>query len=195
MKKRDLEIILQGVYDFDDPKPRLEQYITPAPIAADILYNAFDDINGKRLIDLGCGTGMFAIGGALLGADATGVDADESAIRKAEAFCSENGIKARFVCSDVSGFLERCDTVVMNPPFGSQRRHADRPFMDKAIEIGSVIYHLCLSETKDFVERYYEAEGRKAREVKRYVLEIRHRFDFHTKDKRLYEVSLIRVIV
>ena len=37
MRKRDLEIRLQSVRNFADPDPALEQYMTPATMAADIL--------------------------------------------------------------------------------------------------------------------------------------------------------------
>ncbi len=192
IKKKELEMILQRVYDFPDPKPELEQYLTPASIAADILFKAIENIDGKKVVDLGCGTGIFAIGSALLGADAVGVDIDEKAVERAENFCAENGINVRFVCSDISDFSERCDTVIMNPPFGAQRKHADRKFMDKAIEIANIIYHLCLDG--NFVERYYKDKSKETQKIGGYSFEIKHRFDFHTKDKREYEVSLIKVI-
>jgi putative methylase len=193
IKKKELEMMLQKVYDFEAPVASLEQYLTPASIAADILYIAIDDLDGKKVVDLGCGTGIFTIGSALLGADAVGVDIDDRAIAMAERFCAEEGIEARYLCSDVSDFSELCDTVIMNPPFGSQRKHADRRFMDKAMEISKTIYHLCFC--RDFVERYYREKGKEVERISSYMLEIKHRFDFHTKDKRIYEVSLIKVIV
>ena len=68
MRKRDLEISLQSVRNFEDPDPSLEQYMTPGVIAADILYTAYanGDIEGMKVMDLGCGTGMFSIGAWLL---------------------------------------------------------------------------------------------------------------------------------
>src|SRR4030042_577278 len=49
---------------------RLEQYATPAHIAADMLWEAFTagDIEGRSVVDLGCGNGVFSIGAKLLGA-------------------------------------------------------------------------------------------------------------------------------
>ena len=40
MRKKDLEIRLQSVRNFEDPDPALEQYMTPATMAADILFEA-----------------------------------------------------------------------------------------------------------------------------------------------------------
>ncbi|MBO4763982.1 MAG: class I SAM-dependent methyltransferase, partial [Candidatus Methanomethylophilaceae archaeon] len=60
MKKKDLEISLQSLETFRNPKVRLEQYPTPSVIASDILFSAYaaGDIAGKRVADLGCGTGL-----------------------------------------------------------------------------------------------------------------------------------------
>jgi len=196
VRKKDLEIFLQSVPDFEGPKAELEQYITPATIAADLLYRAYfaGDMTGKRVMDLGCGTGILAIGSALLGADAHGIDVDIRAIAAAERFCAENEIKASFDCMDVSDVKEKFDTVVMNPPFGAQRRHADRKFMEKALEIANVIYHICLKETGEFVLNFYRSRGADALAIHDYRLDIKRRFEFHTKDKKGYETLLIRVV-
>ena len=71
MKQKKLEIFLQQVPPHPAPIPHLEQYITPATIAADILFTAFhlQDIKKRHLADYGCGTGIFAIGAGLLGAN------------------------------------------------------------------------------------------------------------------------------
>jgi predicted RNA methylase len=49
----------------------LEQYPTSAHLAAVLLTtasNSFDDIVGKSVVDLGCGTGMLACAASLIGA-------------------------------------------------------------------------------------------------------------------------------
>ena len=83
MKKKDLEIALEKVRPFTDPDPGLEQYPTPATIAADIVFSAYaaGDIEGMKVLDLGCGTGMFSIAAALMGAGmVVGYDISESAL-------------------------------------------------------------------------------------------------------------------
>ena len=40
IRKRDLEIILQGIPAHLNPKVKLEQYTIPANLAADILFHA-----------------------------------------------------------------------------------------------------------------------------------------------------------
>ena len=70
MKQRQLEILLQKVPKPTTPVPQLEQYMTPAPIAADIIFTAYlwGDIENKTVVDLGCGTGIFSVGAVLAGA-------------------------------------------------------------------------------------------------------------------------------
>ena len=64
MKQRQLEILLQQIPKTPTPIPHLEQYMTPATIAADVIFTAYNwgDIQDKFVVDLGCGTGIFAIG-------------------------------------------------------------------------------------------------------------------------------------
>jgi len=148
MKKKDLEILLQRVKPFQSPKADLEQYVTPATIAADVLYSAYvqGDIADKKVLDLGCGTGMLAIGAWMLGAkEVVGVDIDGPALQVAEQNAHELASEVRLLQMNVQELQERADTVIMNPPFGAQRRHADRPFLEKALELASVSYSLHLA--------------------------------------------------
>ena len=52
------------------------------------------------------------------------------------------------------GFSEPCDTVVMNPPFGAQKAHADRPFIDLALSIAPVAYSIFNAGSAQFIETY-----------------------------------------
>jgi len=196
MKRKDLEIALQRVRGFGSPEASLEQYQTPATIAADLLFFAFSmgDIAGKTVVDLGCGTGILGIGASLLGADRViGIDVDETAVRVAAENADMLGANIDWVVSEVEGFHADVDTVVMNPPFGAQRRHADRPFLEKAIEISSVVYSLHLAGTEDFVKKLVSSTGSSCEIQKRYKFEIPHTFAFHTKAKAHVEVALFRI--
>ena len=86
MRLNELERLLEKVAGFTAPSARMEQYQTPAPLAARLLYHAAlnGDIGGRRVGDLGCGTGILSIGAALLGArEVIGVDADEGVLTTA----------------------------------------------------------------------------------------------------------------
>lgn len=80
IKLKHLEQYLQTVDDFKEPKVRLEQYQTPPHIASQALYTiqtSYADLEGRLVLDLGCGPGMLSIGAGLLGADfVLGVEID-----------------------------------------------------------------------------------------------------------------------
>ena len=78
-------MLLEQVEGFDSPNVNLEQYATPALLAAEILHFAYmqGDLEGT-VFDLGCGTGMLAIGAKLLGAEkVVGFDVDNKALELA----------------------------------------------------------------------------------------------------------------
>ena len=140
VSRKKLEIQLQQLESFREPNPVLEQYpITPqgAAIILTIISNTYNDIQNKVLGDLGCGTGILAIGAALLGAkEVIGVDIDpqqlEIAARNAQKLNIVN--KTRWIQSDIQDFSTRVDIVIQNPPFGVQRgdRGMDTIFLKKA---------------------------------------------------------------
>lgn len=71
MKLKKLQSALEEFETFENPNIDLEQYTTSSHIAACVLHTAqfvYDDIAGKSVADLGCGSGVLTIGAALLGA-------------------------------------------------------------------------------------------------------------------------------
>lgn len=196
MKKKDLEIRLARVRPFEDPDPSLEQYPTPADIAADILFEAYaaGDVAGAAVADLGCGTGIFAIGASLLGAEsATGYDASASALSVAEENAALLGADVKLVRCDVSEVSERADTVFMNPPFGCQTRRADRAFLEKAMEIAPSVYSMHMASTLPFVEEFAAARSRRVVSHRTYKYNIPHTFAFHSKARRTVDVVAVNI--
>ena len=200
-KKRQLEMALQNIPPHNNPKIDLEQYSTPSIIAADVLWNAHSigDIDGMKVADLGCGTGIFTIGSSMMGArESVGVDIDDEAVSIAEIQALKMGVqnKARFVISDIRDFSESADTVIQNPPFGAQktnRKEADRLFMVKALEIAPVVYSFHIHETEDFVTNFFKKEGADISHVFHYTFPIPRTYDFHRNDKVNIKVVLLRV--
>jgi putative methylase len=194
MKKKDLEILLQSIPPFDRPKASLEQYSTPSAIASDVLFTAYaeGDIAEKVVADLGCGTGILAIGAFKLGAARViGIDMDQNALSQAEANAKFAGAGIDLVLMDVTEFSQKVDTVIMNPPFGSQKRNADRPFLDVAMTVADAIYSIHMSDTVDFLAKYVSDRGFYVDFQKRYKFEMPHMFSFHTKAKKCFDVSLL----
>ncbi len=107
------------------------------------------------MLDLGTGTGRLAIGAALLGAGpVVGVDSDDGVLEIARRAASALGVSIEFVHEEVGRWARRADVVVMNPPFGAQRRHADRPFWDAAFRLaGLAVYAFALSDSRTFIAR------------------------------------------
>jgi putative methylase len=200
-KKRQLEMALQDIPPHQNPKVDLEQYSTPSVIAADVLWNAYSigDLEGMKVVDLGCGTGIFTIGSSMMGArESVGIDVDNEAVSIAEAQALKIGVqdKVRFVTSDIRDFSESADTVIQNPPFGAQkakRNEADRLFMVKALEIAPVVYSFHIHETEDFVTNFFKKEGANVSHVFHYTFPIPRTYDFHRKDKVNVKVVLLRV--
>lgn len=196
MKKRALEMALQSLETLKERKAYLEQYETPAGMAADILFFAYSmgDVEGKRVCDLGCGAGIFSIGAYLLGAtEVFGIDVDEKAIEVAKRNSEKTGARAVFTTGDVKTFNMPCDTVVQNPPFGSQNRHADRPFLEKAMEIADVIYTMHMKKTEDFIRRMVRSAGAEITHETEYEFPVKRIFAFHRSETMKFPVKMFRI--
>lgn len=184
VRKKELEIMLESLEKIKNPKAELEQYETPSTIAAYMLWHAYQngDIYGRKVIDLGCGNGIFAIGAALLGGDATGIDIDEEAIKIAENNAKRMGVNVRFLKMDISSFNEDADTVLMNPPFGAQHsnRKADRKFIEKAMEIAPSIYLIEQEVNFEFIKKIF-GEKFSLRVLMKFNLPMKARMKFHRK--------------
>ena len=196
MKKKDLVIALEKVPAFRDPDPILEQYPTPASIAADILFDAYGqgDVKDLKVMDLGCGTGIFSVGAWLLGAGITvGYDISEKALDTAKSYAQHINADIEYKLSDIKSISEGADTVFMNPPFGCQTRRADRDFLDKAMESSECVYSIHMAETLDFVERFVEERGRKISYNKMYKYNIPNTFSFHSKEKHSVDIVMVNI--
>ncbi|WP_414469339.1 METTL5 family protein [Methanobacterium sp. ACI-7] len=200
-KKRHLEMILQNIMPHKSPKVHLEQYSTPAEVASDVLWNAYalGDIENMKIIDLGCGTGIFSIGAALIGAEkVTGLDIDPDAIEFARTQASEIGVadNVQFIQEDISNFIGNSDTVIQNPPFGAQKagmKNADRIFMEKAMETAPVVYSFHIKETEEFVKKYFTALGGSLTHKFYYSFNIPKIYDFHQKESININVVVLRI--
>lgn len=204
-RKKHLEMRLQNIPSHPKPKVGLEQYTTPSVIASDLIWNAFGfgDIEDRNVLDLGCGTGIFTIGSALMGASSSiGVDIDEDSIRLARDVSDKLKLdNADFIVSDIDEFNEslNVDTLFQNPPFGSQRRAdkgQDLKFVKKAIEINAqVLYSFHMASTEEFLMKFYEDNNLEITHIFRYKFPIPKIYDFHNKEKQIVDVIVIRAIL
>ena len=197
MKLKNLEIHLQKVQGFKNPVAGLEQYMTPAPLAARFLFDAFlhGDIEGMKVLDLGCGTGMLSVGAAFLGGDVTGVDGDASALLTAEENAASQKLDITFrreVVRAETAEADSYDTVIMNPPFGAQNEHADRPFIEAALISAPVVWGIFNKGSIPFIKAYTKDTAEITDKVAA-KLSIPRQFFFHTKDIMEIPVEIVRL--
>jgi putative methylase len=165
-----------------------------------------NDFYGNVVIDLGCGTGRLAIGSKLLGAKRViGIDIDRESIETAKENAKIANAEVEFYCMDIrdvdNEFLNRVlnedrdlkRIVIQNPPFGAQKKHADRVFLDKALEIGDVVYTIHNYPTKDFVMKYVKDKGGKITHIYEASFRIPAIYEFHKKKVVNIPVVVFRI--
>jgi len=199
MKLKRLEIELQKIQGFPNPKADLEQYVTPPDLAARFLFDAFmhQDLEGMAVLDLGCGTGMLSIGAALLDARVTAVDCDKQALITAENNAKEFGIdsitfREEKIFETDTSFSEEFDTVIMNPPFGAQNEHADRPFIQRALQSAPVTWGIFNKGSIPFI-RSYTKDIAEITDMVSARLNIPRQFAFHTRENLEIPVEIVRL--
>ena len=216
IRKLDLKLFLSSIPAHPSPNASLEQYTISETVAATMLYVAaytYGDIIGKRVLDLGCGTGRLSLASAFLGAESVvGIDIDKTAIKLAHENSVQTGFKVQtqWIQGDIAAVTGKFDTVVQNPPFGVQKRSADRRFLEKALEVGNAVYSLhnhpytdkqLLSRLKSgagllqvepspFILRFVNEHGGRVDAAYALPLVIPHMFNFHTKTKREIVIDL-----
>ena len=216
IRKLDLELFLSKIAPQPSPQAHLEQYTISESIASTMLYIAAyanNDIIGKTVLDLGCGTGRLALGASYLGAKSVvGVDVDKLAIKTAVENSFKNSLaeNVQWIIGDISAIVGRFDTVLQNPPFGVQTPEADRAFLAKALEVGNSVYSFHNHPQTDkqlikqlkassgflqispspFLERFVAQHNGVVKAVYAMLMTIPRMFDFHTKLKHDFVVDL-----
>jgi putative methylase len=199
--RRGLERRLADLATFDDPRVDLEQYPTPADVAAHVLHDA--DLRGDlegSVVDLGAGTGVLALGAALRSPGRViGVERDPDAI----ALARENErridapVQVSWLLADVprNPLCAGDATVVMNPPFGAQRgnRGADRAFLSAASRIARVSYSIHNAGSESFVESFVADAGGEVTHAFEARLDLDRQFPFHTSDREKITVEVFRI--
>ena len=191
------------VVGFDDPRAELEQYRTPPELAAHLVHTADlqGDIEGRTVLDLGCGTGMLALGAALRGPErVVGLDIDPGPLATARE--NERRVATSSTVSWVRGDATEVPlcptgetTVIMNPPFGAQRgnEHADRAFLATATDVADVSYSVHNADSADFVEAFAADSGGEVTHAFRAEFELPKSFDFHDAERRRIDVEVFRI--
>lgn len=188
MLPRQLAVKLGQLQGFENPRADLEQWRTPGGIAAEVVF--LSEPAGKKVVDLGCGTGILAIAAAMFGASqVTGVDIDPKALQTAQANAASLDLDLTWVEADITQWepAQKFDLAVMNPPYGSVHRGTDKTFVEKARQLAPEVFCLMDKHSRTFFVKNYEAEVLRA-----YHFPLRKQQSFHKKAVKHMEVDLLR---
>lgn len=197
LSQNKLAIILSKLKFLEKTDIFLEQYQTSSDIAAKVLWWAYmqRDIENKLIADFGCGNGILGIGCLLLNARKVYfIDKDKKAIKITKKNCEElkleNGI---FYNKNVKGFNKTVDVVVQNPPFGVQREHADREFLEQAMKISNTIYSFHKIESEKFIEAFCKDNNFMAKKIFVFDFPLKKTQEFHKKEVYKVKVGVWRI--
>jgi putative methylase len=200
VNRRALARQLSAVDGFREPRADLEQYPTPAEVAASVLHRAaLDGDLDRRVVDLGSGTGRLAIGAALLGARSVGIERDQHAIRTARDNAKRVLDAASPAPSWVLGDATRPpvslseSTIVANPPFGAQDGSpGDRGFL-RAASNAAVSWTLHNAGSREFVRSFAADHGGQVTASFRTRLALDRQFAFHEEKSREIDAIAVRI--
>jgi putative methylase len=201
MDRAAVERALADLAAFPDPDPALEQYPTPADLAAHLVHLA--DLHGdlaRPVVDLGTGTGVLALGAALKGARTVGVERDPAALavaRENAAALVTPGRPPDWLLGDATRPPLCPDgpvTVLANPPFGAQADSGgDRRFLRATAALATVSYTVHNAGSRDFLEAFVADAGGTITHAFRADLDLDRQFDFHREDRHTVETVVVRV--
>lgn len=200
MRRKHLAILLSQLSPHPKPKLHWEAYTLDAESAAEIAHitgQVNDDIRGKKVIDLGCGSGVLAISASLMGAKSVvGVDIDREAVKVAKKNAEALDAMIEFAVCDIDSIVGHFETTIMNPPFGSWKRGADVMFLEKAIEISDTTYslHKRGDFNREFLRRKISHLGGMVDRIYELEITIPRTFDFHQRERYPIEVDLYRIL-
>lgn len=199
--QKELGVFLSRLETFENPSLELEQYATPPPIAAEWIWHMalVGEVANKIIADAACGPGILGLGLLMLGAKKVFfIDKDE----KAMAICIRNYNKlkeeyeigeAEFITADISLFDHQVDIVVQNPPFGTQNKHIDKIFLEKAFATAPIIYSMHKYSTKEFVQAITKDHNYQITHLWRFEFKIKKTHKHHKKEKYNVDVGLWRL--
>ena len=206
LSKSSLAVFLSRLEGFSDHKVSQEQYETDSEIAAEVLWNAYltGDLKQKSVVDLGCGPGMLGLGALIMGCrKVLFIDIDKNTLEiaknnvlrtKSEGLI-ENG--AEFLEKDVNilipAELGNFDMVIQNPPFGTKTSHADKVFLEKALEIAPLVYSFHKSETLGYLGQILEKKNAKITRTWGFDFPLKMTQKFHRRQIHRIKVSCIRI--
>ncbi|KAJ1663188.1 hypothetical protein IW140_004908 [Coemansia sp. RSA 1813] len=218
MKLKQLEGYLGDVATFKDPKVQLEQYPTTAHLASRIIYTAestHGDIDGKSVVDLGCGCGVLSIAASMMGAShVLGIDVDTEALETAQenvdefeltdtidlvqgSICSQSSAGVISLNQEMLSRMEQMfDTAILNPPFGTKpgNKGIDTLFLQAACSMArEAVYSLHKTSTRDYLIKKAQSWGFECEVLAELKFDVPMMYKFHKKKSVDVQVDLLRL--
>jgi len=203
MDKRALERRLSDLAGFESPRPELEQYRTPAWLAAHLVHlgDLQGDLAGRTVVDFGAGTGALALAATTRDPGrVVAVERDPAALATARE--NERRFDPAVPVDWILGDATRPPlpdgseaTIVMNPPFGAQagNESADRAFLAAAAASAATSYSVHNAGSRSFVESFAADNGGEVTHAFEATFGIDRQFAFHERDRREVPVEVYRI--
>ncbi|MCJ7635749.1 METTL5 family protein [Candidatus Bathyarchaeota archaeon] len=196
-----LEIVLSHLEKSPSPKFAYEAYDLNPAAASEILFLAetrYGDLKNRSILDLGCGSGILAIGAALLGAkEVVGIDINSESVEAAKRNANLVQVVVDFIAGDIEAIRGAFDVTVMNPPFGTRKKGVDAIFLQKAMSVSKRVYslHKRGEQNRIFLRNRVESLSGSVDAVFEIGIEIAKTYEFHKKRRYAVDVDLYRVVV
>ena len=200
--RRGLARQLSTLAGFDSPDASLEQYPTPAELAAHLVHLADlqGDLAGRVVLDLGAGTGILSLGAAVRDPDrVVGIERDRAALAIARRNTHDlaPSVEPDWLQGDATRppVCAVDATVLMNPPFGAQdgQEHADRAFLDAASRVGAVSYSIHNAGSRGFLNAFVRDAGAALTHAFAAEIPLERAYPWHETDEEAIEVVVVRI--
>ncbi|NDB28084.1 methyltransferase domain-containing protein [archaeon] len=196
--KKQLEIELSKIIDdFKEPKIKFEQYMTPPEIAAFMIHYAWmkGEIENKKIIDIGAGTGMLGIGAAFLGGNVTMIEIDKDAYEILKNNVAKTDHEIRLINKNIFDFDfdEKYDTALINPPFGIKSKNKDMDFIVKASKISKHIFSIHDGSESNInnIKSLFEKHNLKIIESLMMDFSLKSTYPWHEEKNKILKVMLL----
>ena len=159
-----------------------EQYATEGNLAAEWLFK-MEGLAEKKVADLGAGNGILGIGAHLLGAEKVWLIEADSQVAAVAQKAAINLPNVEVVEHTITGTLPENiepDTVIMNPPWGWQKKGADRPLLMAAMKSTANTIHLMHSAKAEHITGLAREHGWNASVLLEADFRLPARYEHHT---------------
>ena len=151
-----------------------------------------------RLRSLAMELSILGIGAALLGAESVSlVEIDKESCKISQRNIDSLNLANRISIfnsdiTDIVDSFQQPDVVISNPPWGRQKKGADRSFLEAIITLG-VNSHLMHSAEASHIDNFFNQYGWSSEKYAEFDFSLPASYKHHTKQRGLTRASLWRI--